>query len=480
MLGVSMYYTVQTLLKQGKNISQISREVGIDRKTVRKIRDHVKDGEVKPPEFSRKSVLEAYKDDIVNYLSEGLSAVLIHDKLAEEQGLSLSYSSVKKYVRKLKNSCKAYVPLISPPGEEAQVDFGYAGYFYDSKKKKNVKCWIFCMVLSYSRYGYYELVQSQDVKTFLKCHINAFNFFKGVPKVVKIDNLKSGVLRSNFYEPEIQREYAEMLRYYGSSPIACKVRYPQEKGKVESGVKYAKGNFLKSLKEKDYYRASEELRKWQNDKCNKRIHGTIRKIPLEQFQDKEQKYLLSLPLKEYEIFEIEERIVNHYGHITYRYNFYSVPNRYIGSKVTIKSNSKIVKIYDKSYNEIAVHALSEGTGEFITNKAHNPRLDHIDYENRSLSIGSNVHKFCNLLRESKPRHYQRVISGIFSLAKKYGNEAVDLSCKRANEFNSISYLSVKRICENGLYIDKNISSDESVKCGGYCHDLSQYDFICGK
>ncbi|MDK2793184.1 MAG: hypothetical protein PWQ25_2047, partial [Deferribacteres bacterium] len=83
-------------------------------------------------------------------------------------------------------------------------------------------------------------------------------------------------------------------------------------------------------------------------------------------------------------------------------------------------------------------------------------------------------------RESKPRHYQRVISGIFSLAKKYGNEAVDLSCKRANEFNSISYLSVKRICENGLYIDKNISSDESVKCGGYCHDLSQYDFICGK
>jgi transposase-like protein len=81
-----MYYTVQTLLKQGKNISQISREVGIDRKTVRKIRDHVKDGEVKPPEFSRKSVLEAYKDDIVNYLSEGLSAVLIHDKLAEEQG----------------------------------------------------------------------------------------------------------------------------------------------------------------------------------------------------------------------------------------------------------------------------------------------------------------------------------------------------------------------------------------------------------
>lgn len=475
-----MYYTVQTLLKQGKNISQISREVGIDRKTVRKIRDHVKDGEVKPPEFSRKSVLEAYKDDIVNYLSEGLSAVLIHDKLAEEQGLSLSYSSVKKYVRKLKNSCKAYVPLISPPGEEAQVDFGYAGYFYDSKKKKNVKCWIFCMVLSYSRYGYYELVQSQDVKTFLKCHINAFNFFKGVPKVVKIDNLKSGVLRSNFYEPEIQREYAEMLKYYGSSPITCKVRYPQEKGKVESGVKYVKNNFFKSLKENDYYKAAQKLKDWQDNKCNQRIHGTTRKVPLEQFTEKEKEALLSLPIKPYEVFDISERVVNNYGHITYHYNFYSVPYIYVGKKVTIKNNSKILKIYDESYNEVALHTLSDGTGEFITNKAHNPRLTQTDYENKSLSIGSNVYEFYNKLRESKPHHYHRMIAGIFDLAKKYGNNVVDLSCKRANEFNSISYLSVKKICENGLYIDENISPDESVKCGGYCHDLKEYDFICEK
>jgi hypothetical protein len=73
-----------------------------------------------------------------------------------------------------------------------------------------------------------------------------------------------------------------------------------------------------------------------------------------------------------------------------------------------------------------------------------------------------------------------MIAGIFDLAKKYGNNVVDLSCKRANEFNSISYLSVKKICENGLYTDKNISPDESVKCGGYCHDLKEYDFICEK
>ena len=213
MLGVEMYYTVKTLLDRGKNISEISRELGIDRKTVRKIRDKVKEG-VFPPKFSRSSILEPYKEKITEYLSEGLSGVLIHQKLVSEAELSVSYSCVKKYLRKLRSSEGIYVPLISPPGEEAQVDFGYIGYLYDSNQKKKVKSWIFCMVLSYSRYKYYEIVQHQDIETFLRCHIKAFEFFGGVPKVVKIDNLKSGVLKANFYEAVIQREYAEIVNYH--------------------------------------------------------------------------------------------------------------------------------------------------------------------------------------------------------------------------------------------------------------------------
>ncbi len=87
---------------------------------------------------------------------------------------------------------------MSPPGQEAQVDFGYAGYFYDIRKRKKVKYGIFSMVLSYSRYRYYELVESMSIPTFVNCHINAFEYFGGAPKVIKIDNLKSGVLHVNF------------------------------------------------------------------------------------------------------------------------------------------------------------------------------------------------------------------------------------------------------------------------------------------
>jgi len=134
MKGVAMYYTVKTMLEHGKSISAIARDLGIDRKTVRKIRDRVKNGEIKTPVMKRKSKLDSYKEEIIGYLEKGFSGVLIHQKLTEK-GVDISYSGVKKYVRKLKGPRDTYVPIVSPPGKEAQVDFGYAGYFNHGGKK---------------------------------------------------------------------------------------------------------------------------------------------------------------------------------------------------------------------------------------------------------------------------------------------------------------------------------------------------------
>ncbi|AEA33368.1 IS21 family transposase [Hippea maritima] len=296
-----MYYSVKALLSIGKNVSQIARELKIDRKTVRKIKKKVESGEIETPTIKRKSILDPYKDEIIEYLKSGLSAVLIHQKLKEKHSLNVSYSSVKRYIRKLKPG-EPFIPLISPPGQEAQVDFGYAGYFYNSRRKKKVKYWIFSMVLSYSRYRYYELVDNQSIPTFINCHINAFEYFSGAPKAIKIDNLKSGVLHVNFYEPEIQHEYARMLEYYNSSAVACRVRKPNEKGKVESSIKYIKNNFLKSIRAEgieDIDTVKEKLLFWQDNICNAKLHGTTRKIPKDEFLNVEKEKLNRLPDRRY-------------------------------------------------------------------------------------------------------------------------------------------------------------------------------------
>jgi len=136
-----MYYSVKALLGLGKNVSQIARELNIDRKTVRKIKKKLEKGEIETPTIKRKSILDLYKDEITDYMESVYYAVLIHQKLKEKHGLNVSYSSVKRYIRRIKPS-EPFIPLLSPPGQ-AQVDFGYAGYFYDSKKGKKVKYWIF-------------------------------------------------------------------------------------------------------------------------------------------------------------------------------------------------------------------------------------------------------------------------------------------------------------------------------------------------
>lgn len=482
MYGVVMYTTLEGLLSRGKSISEIARALSMDRKTVRRIRDNLKEG-LKVPKIRRRSKLDPYRDKIIEYLTDyGLTGVLIHRRLVEDHQIGVSYNCVKKYLRKLKSPGRVYTPLISSPGSEAQVDFGYLGYFYDNERKKKIKCWVFCMRLSYSRYDYYEIVMSQDIPTFIRCHINAFEYFNGAPSNIKIDNLKSGILLPNFYEPTAQLEYANMLKHYGSIPVACRVRVPEEKGKVESAIKYIKNNFLRNLETKELSEVRKELLDWQNNICNKRIHGTTRKMPLKEFIEKEKGELYPLPPERYEIWNIESRKVNSYGHITYLYNFYSVPCEHILQEVTVKSNGKILRILDKELNEIAVHKLSYSIGEFITQDFHNPtikfQLEENGYGDKSLSYGKNIYEFYQKLKEKRPHHYHRMIQGIFNLCKKFGSSIVDAACKRANMYELHSYISVKKICEDGLF-ENNNPQPETVIAGGYYNNLKDYDTLTG-
>ena len=480
MKGIEMYYTVQTLLKHGWSISRIARELEIDRKTVRKIKERIKDGHISVPEVKRRSKLDKYREEIKQYLQKEFSGVLIHRKLKEEFGVNISYSAVKKYLRKLRFKEEGMLPILTPPGKEAQVDFGYAGKFLVDGKWK--KCWIFCMILGFSRLSYYELVLSQDIERFLRSHINAFEYFGGVPEVIRIDNLKSGVVRANFYEPEIQTEYARMLSYYGSSPIPCKVRRPEEKGKVESSIKYVKSSFLKGLETREFDKAQKELRYWVDNICNQRVHGTTRRVPRQEFEDIEREHLKSLPPKRYEVPFLCKRIVNNYSHVSYNYNFYSVPYKYIGKEVSLKVTSCLVYIFDKELNEIAVHAIEPGIGKFITDSSHIPDYklpkSRSYYEEKCKELGPYILEFLKALEKQCPESWRKSINGVLSLTKTYDADILNKACKRAITFNAISYRSVKKICENGLY---NLPDTKKtvINGSGYANNLSDYDKLSG-
>jgi hypothetical protein len=321
---------------------------------------------------------------------------------------------------------------------------------------KRRKTWVFNMRLSYSRLDYYEKVYDQKVETFILCHIRAFHYFGGVPKTVKIDNLKAAILQANFYEPIYQRLYQQFSEYYGFQSVPCRIYQPNDKGKVESGIKYIKVNFFAGRQFKDSDDVDRQLKQWL-EKANQRIHGTTKKIPKTVFEETERGCLLLLPLEEFNLAQVGTRKVYHDCHVYIRHNYYSVPYQYVGKEVDIEINHSLVKIY---FNRqlIATHGEIAGKGEFSTQPSHYPAYKCLSqteyqekYQAKMAAIGQYAEQLFFSLLENKKQGWTRPVQGILSLTKKYSSEIINLSCQRALAFGAYEYQMIKNICQNGSY-----------------------------
>lgn len=455
MIGVAMYTTIKTLWELGKNKSEIARITGHDWKTVSKVIKDIRQGKETPEIKRRDSILDPFKDKIVKMLEEGLSGVRVYEELSRV-GFGGSYNTVKKYIRKLRRREEIFVRLQTLPGQEAQIDFGYVGKSLDNCGKKR-KTWVFNMRLSHSRYDYYEKVYDQRVETFIACHMNAFEYFGGVPKVVKVDNLKAAVLEANFYEPVYQGMYKSFSEYYGFKPIPCRIYHPNDKGKVESGIKYVKNNFFKGRQFENSKECGKRLREWM-ETANMRIHGTTRKVPHEVFEKEEKGCLLPLPATRYQLPRVGSRHVYHDCHIFVDYNYYSVPFEYVGKDVDIELGDNLLRVFYKG-KQIALHRRIEGQGEFSTDPAHYPKYKRFSeteqqerYQLEMAGIGAFAEQLFFLILKENRSYWPQPVRGILSLTKKYPREVVDMACKRALSYGAHQYQVVKKICESGTYV----------------------------
>jgi transposase len=290
-----------------------------------------------------KSKAAVFHDVIVKKLDAGQSAKSIFQDLVTDPNYTGSYDSIKRYIRKLKNKHpKLYARIETPRGDEAQVDFGQGAPTL--KNGRYHKPWLFVMTLSNSRKSYQEAVWKQDVETFIRCHENAFAHFGGSVKVIKLDNLKAGVLKTHLYEPQLNPNYLAFSQHYNVAPIPCRVATPQHKGKVESNVNYVQDNALKgkqfdSIEEQNAY-----LRTWDRTWASTRIHGTTKRQVNVMF-DEEKPYLQPLPKEPYAFFKIGDRKVSIIdSHIEVAGAYYPIPPRYMGRQVVVHFNTKWVKV----------------------------------------------------------------------------------------------------------------------------------------
>ena len=261
-------------------------------------------------------------------------------RLKYKQEFTASLRSVQRYYRRLKRERGVQaedvaIPVETDPGEVAQVDFGYLGRVYDPERGKERKAYVFVMVLGYSRHLYAEIVFDQKTTTWLQLHINAFTALGGVVRTVVPDNLKAAVIRAAFgvdAPTALNRSYRELARYYGFEVDPTPVYAPEKKGKVESSVKYVKGNFYAPRREMDVRELRRELPVWVSETAGKRTHGTTHRQPLVVFGDEERLALLPLPSTPLELVLWKEATLHRDSHVIYEKAYYSAPWRLIGKK----------------------------------------------------------------------------------------------------------------------------------------------------
>lgn len=456
MIGVAMFTTIKTLWGKNKNKSKIAELTGHDWKTVSKVVKLIESGIDYPEKKLYPRILDLHKEKIIEWLEkEGLNALKTFERLRSE-GIVVGYTTVKTYIADIKKRDEIFVRIQTLPGEEAQVDFGYVGLTIDNNGKKR-KTWVFNMRLSYSRFDYYQKIYDQRVETFIQCHINAFMYFGGVSETVRIDNLKAAILQANFYEPIYQRLYSNFADHYGFKIIPCRIYRPNDKGKVESGIKYVKCNFFLGRSFKNGDDLDNQLRYWLDNTCNQRIHGTTRKVPKEVFEAEEKPKLKPLPIEEFKMSQVGSRKVYHDCHVFIDYSYYSVPFEYVGKEVDIDMSKELVRIFYQT-KEIAVHPRLREKGKFQTNVNHYPKYKRFSnteyqemYQAKMADIGPYAEQIFFMILQKHPQDWYRTVQGILSLIRSYSKEIVNLACKRAIAFGVCQYQVIKRICYNGSY-----------------------------
>ena len=194
------------------------------------------------PEPPSASACAPYREIIELSLSRGRNAMSIWQDLVSDHGFSGSYQSMKRFVRKLRGSQRpgAVGIIQTGPGEEGQVDYGDGPMVRHPKTGKYRRTRLFVMTLGYSRKSVRLLRFRSSSRIWAELHETAFRRLGGSPRCIVLDNLREGVIDPDYYDPTLNPLFKDVLAHYDVVALPCRVRDPDRKGKVESGVGHAK------------------------------------------------------------------------------------------------------------------------------------------------------------------------------------------------------------------------------------------------
>ena len=480
----------------GRSICAISRSLGVSRPTVRKYvyaaeargyhqgdptppqgwKAFINEVIPKPPDPSTRSEVFArllpYQEEIRNALAITKPAT-IWQRLRDERKVKVSLPSFYRYLSCFlsdawKKTSNITVRRDEPPsGEEAQIDFGYLGMWQDPKTGKKVRLWAFAMILSFSRHMFVRVVTKMDQREWLICHVLAFEFFGGVPIRIIPDNLKTGILKADLYDPQFNPGYAELAHHYGAIIDPARSGKPKDKPRVERMIPYIRDSFWSGRFFSSYEEINRQAVQWCLRVAGTRDHGSTHQQPLSHFRQAEEKELKPLPANSFEIVTWHQAKVALDCHIQVSHTLYSVPYQHVGKRVDVKLGSKVVEIYLDS-KLIKTHPRGS-RGQKATDWNDYPP-EKVAFFQRTPTwcrqqaslVGPSTKETVDTLLGEHALHYLRQCQGILRLKEKYNPERLERACARANTFGDPSYRTVRTILERELDKQKLLFEPDRV------------------
>jgi transposase len=492
--NMTEYRDIIRRLKAGQSIRGIQRETGIHRTIIRKLHKRaVKRGwlEVSAPlpgndelelclDPPRREAqpLDAFRERIGAWVEKEYSYVVMHRLISREY--ECSEATVRRYVKKqFRKAADAVMVRPTVAGETMEVDFGYLGLTVDEKTGKRRKTYLFSGRLNHSRKTYRQIVFDQKQETFFMCHVRAFEYFGGVPRKVVPDNLKAAVIKASFESPLVNRVYHALAEYYGFLINPCLPYHPEHKGGVENDVKYVKKNFWPFFCEEQLEKGREtpqatdiqdELDRWTREVAERRLIGGVGRTPVDLFETEEKPALMSLPASRWEQVTWAEAKVQENWRIQFQKAFYSVPYAYIGKQVQVLATLHAVHIF-LDHKEIAVHSRAQHPWQYVRRTEHAPphpeqymSLTRETLCRQARAVGRSTELVVTAIFNQKSVDGLRPARALIGLARKYSRTRLEAACRRALEYESPEYASVKSILTKGL--DRLDDDDEPVEPSG--------------